>query len=152
MVGELQVSEASARAKALGVDLILVSPLTRAIQTAVGLFGPTGARFEVSHLHAERLFSSCDVGRSPTDLAAEFPHIDFAHLEEIWWHNDVAAQPAGSFLNVEPDEAFHQRVTQFRTSLALRSESRVAVVGHGLFFEALCGRHLDNCEIEPFSI
>ena len=150
--GERQVADASVQAQALGVDVVIMSPLTRAIQTAMGLFGTTAARTEVSHLHAERLFSICDVGRSPTALSVDFPHIDFTHLHDVWWHCADSTQPSDAFLDMEPEETFQQRVNEFRNSLRARPEARIAVVGHGLFFEAVCGRHLENCEIAPFSL
>jgi glucosyl-3-phosphoglycerate phosphatase len=146
-LGHRQAAEASGKARSLSVDLVLVSPLTRALQTAQALFGDSVFSMEASHLHAERLFSSCDVGRSPADLAIDFPGINFTHLDDVWWHTGEDANGGFAF---EPDDAFQARVSRYNAALAKRPEQRIAVVGHGLFFEAVCGRHLDNCEIFPF--
>src|SRR5260370_39236110 len=54
-------------------DLVVVSPLTRAIQTAVGLFGEADVPIIVTDLHRERLENSCDIGRAPTAPSAEVP-------------------------------------------------------------------------------
>lgn len=147
--GHRQVAAAAAEAATLDVDLVLVSPLTRAVQTALGLFGTTGTPIEASPLHAERLFSICDVGRTPAELAAEFPGVGFSHLDDVWWHNDPSAVDA---IVYESEDAFRTRVERFKQELAARPEARVAVVGHGLFFQEICGRHLDNCEIFPFAL
>ena len=50
-------------------DLAVVSLLTRALQTAVGLFGEATVPTIVTDLHRERLEHSCDVGRSPSPSA-----------------------------------------------------------------------------------
>jgi len=56
------------------VQLLVVSPLTRALQTATLAFGPQLAcPALVEPLLRERLYLSSDVGRHPQDLAQEFP-------------------------------------------------------------------------------
>jgi glucosyl-3-phosphoglycerate phosphatase len=61
-----QVTAARQAASEIPVDLVVVSPLTRAIQTAVGLFGDANIPMIITDLHRERLEHSCDVGRSPS--------------------------------------------------------------------------------------
>eukprot|EP00250_Pteridium_aquilinum_P011938 c20402_g1_i1 orf=3-410(-) len=60
----------------LGIQQILTSPLTRALQTlqnAIDLSQiPEGGRIEVSHLHTEHVYSSGDVGRPMSMLSREF--------------------------------------------------------------------------------
>ena len=72
-LGRRQVAEARERLLSKSYDLVVTSPLTRAIETAVGVFGGRGIPIVVEHLHRERLESSCDVGRSAAELSAEFP-------------------------------------------------------------------------------
>lgn len=56
------------------LQLLVVSPLTRALQTAELAFGsPPGCPTIVQPLARERLYLSSDVGRPPAELAAEFP-------------------------------------------------------------------------------
>jgi len=125
-------------------EVVITSPLTRAIDTSLGLFGELGVRFEVSALHRERVEHSCDLGRSPRVLAESYPALDFAHLDDPWWH--VGADDEGG-LAVEPEEDFAARVGHFRGWIAGRAERSVAVVGHGAFFRHLTGRPFANCEI-----
>ena len=82
--GRDQVAAAKEAAQQLGIDLVVVSPLTRAIETCLGLFDPAQTPIIVSSLHRERLGNSCDVGRPPEALSVEFPMLDFSHLDKCW--------------------------------------------------------------------
>lgn len=143
-IGIEQVAAARQAASEIPVDLVVVSPLTRAIQTAVGLFGEADIPMIITDLHRERLENSCDVGRSPSALSAEFPMLTFDHLSDPWWHN---GQEDDRGVAVEPDHLFGQRVTDFSRWLRARPENVVVVIGHGGFFRRLSGRQLRNCEI-----
>lgn len=142
-LGLSQVEEARERLAATPVDLVVVSPLTRALQTAQGIFGDRSIPMHVTCLHRERLESSCDVGRSPLHLATDFPHLAFDHLTDPWWH--APAGHDGPFAQ-EPEDVFLDRVDRFREWVASRPEPRVAVIGHGTFFRALTGKAFANAE------
>ena len=146
-LGHRQVAEASAQVRDVSYDLIVTSPLTRAIQTTLGLFGnhPAASRIRVEGLHRERLENSCDVGRAPTLLSQEFPGLAFDHLEDVWWHKDGDPDERGFV--VEPVPVLEARVARFRQWLAARPERRIAVIGHHTFFLHLTGQRLRNCEI-----
>ncbi len=143
--GEAQVREARSLLRDRPVELVVVTPLTRALQTALGIFEghPSNPRFVVEALHRERLEGSGDVGRAPVHLVAEYPTLDFDHLHDVWWHAEGEVGPSG--LQVEPLDTTLQRVALFREYLAGRSERHVAVVGHGTFFYHLTGVFLPNC-------
>lgn len=126
------------------VDLAVCSPLTRAIQTTLGIFGERGVPVHVTHHHRERLESSCDVGRSPVLLREHFPGLVFDHLDDPWWHHDP--DMSGPFV-IEPLGVFEKRVEEFAEWISARPEANVAVIGHGTFFHALTGRWLRNCEV-----
>lgn len=146
-LGHRQVAVARAEAQRLAPDLAVVSPLSRAIETGLGLFDPTLTRMIVSPLHSEQVDHSCDVGRPPAVLAVEFPTLAFGHLGDPWWYHldpDVRGVPR------EPDEVANRRVRDFAVWLDQRPEPRVVVIGHGVFFNKLIGRHLQNCEIHRF--
>lgn len=146
-LGLTQVVETQARARALPCDIVIATPLTRALQTAVGLFDGH-APIIVEHLHREYQESSCDMGRSPKQLAREFPALAFDHLDDPWWHHDdFDANGVAS----EPWDAFLARVARFRDWVMARPEQAIVVVGHGTFFSHLTGRPLlANCEILPW--
>jgi glucosyl-3-phosphoglycerate phosphatase len=147
-LGHAQVEAASPMALVLRPDLIITSPLTRAIQTTLGLFGTDVAPIVVDATHAERITNTDDIGSSPVDLANRFSALKFGHLDDPWW-------PIGPVdelgVPIESDESFARRVAEFRVAAMARSEARIVVVGHGNFFAALVGRHLHNCEIARYT-
>ena len=147
--GHEQVRAARPAALALEPDLVLCSPLTRALQTAVGLFGDGGAvPIVVDAAHREWLTGMDDIGSHPEDLAARFPALSFAHLAPAWWHQ---GPPNEIGVPVEPMDVFHQRVASFQASLDAMPHHRIAVIGHGNFFARILGRLLDNCEIARYT-
>ena len=150
--GEAQVREARLALRSVPVDLVVTSPLTRALQTTQGIFAdhPSAPRVLVEALHREHCASSCDIGRSPAELAAEFPHLALDHLPETWWH--VHDEPDERGVCFEPIEALQERVELFKDWLRARPEPRIAVVGHGTFFHHLTGQWLDNCGILPLDL
>lgn len=142
-IGIGQASALRSEVHGLGVELIVTSPLTRAIQTTLHAFGPDHAPIRVECLHRERLEHSGDVGRSPKLLRSDFPHLAFDHLDDPWWHCD-RANPQG--IVVETEETLLGRVSTFRDWLKARPEKTIAVVGHGTFLNRLTGHHFKNCE------
>jgi broad specificity phosphatase PhoE len=151
-LGQRQVAERAPELRQNAYELVVTSPLTRAIQTTMGLFGnhPASPAILVECLHREHLESSCDVGRAVSHLSQEFPHLSFGHLEEVWWHNEGEANERGFI--VEPAHVFEDRVERFRGWLAERPEKLIAVVGHGTFFSKLTGRFLANCEVAALEL
>ncbi|MFO1302494.1 MAG: histidine phosphatase family protein [Burkholderiales bacterium] len=145
--GREQVRQARASLAEHPVELVLVSPLTRAIETALGLFEdhPASPAVEVVPLLRERVENSCDVGRRPAELAAEFSRLSFAHMTDVWWHAE--GEPDERGICVEPDARVQARVATFRQSLHARPERTIAVVGHGTFLRYLTGKSLANCEV-----
>jgi glucosyl-3-phosphoglycerate phosphatase len=152
--GLAQVAKARETLRNTPVDLVVVSPLTRALQTALGIFAdhPSRPTLLVEALHREHGYSSCDVGRAPALLAAEYPSLRFDHLPETLWEDDAhCPEPDERGIRVEPIEACHARVERFRAWLDARPERAMAVVGHGTFFHHLTGgRWLANCEVVAF--
>jgi broad specificity phosphatase PhoE len=146
-LGREQARAAAAQVRDVPYELIVTSPLTRALQTTLTLFGdhPSAGRIRVESLHRECLESSCDVGRAPVALRQDFPDLTFDHLDEVWWHRD--GEPDHRGLVLESREILDERVRAFRDWLQGRPERLIAVVGHGTFFFHMTGRFLRNCEI-----
>lgn len=146
-LGQQQAAEARHLLADQHFDVIISSPLTRALQTANLIFADRHVPVHVTCRHRERLESSCDVGRSPAHLKSDFPHLDFDHLDDPWWHHEPSHP---SPFAREPEAAFKGRVQAFGTWLATHGARRIAVVGHGTFFHAMLGRWLRNCEVAPW--
>jgi glucosyl-3-phosphoglycerate phosphatase len=143
-LGHAQAAALADPAHWAGVELIVTSPLTRAIETALLIFAGHRAPIRVEALHRERLEHSCDLGRARSILTAEFEALDFAAFPEIWWKHDRARPEA---LVVESEAELTARVSEFRDWLAARPERDIAVVGHGTFLNRLTGHVFANCEV-----
>lgn len=146
--GKQQAAELGVRLASKHYDLVLVSPLTRAIETAITIFAGRDIPFHVHHVHAERLEDSADVGRKPHLLKADFPHLDFSHLADVWWHDHEERNEHG--FAVETQAIFEERIKAFVDHLRARTENSIAVIGHGAFFQRLTGRWMQNCELQAF--
>ncbi len=142
-LGHEQVAAARVAYADVDYDVIFTSPLTRAIQTATGIFG-SKAPMLVNYSHSEWVTHSCSTGRPASQLAREFAHLDFNHMAEVWWHRSGPVNQHG--IACEPLESLLQRVSDFRAMIAARPERRVAVVGHGDFFHQVTGHFMNNCE------
>ncbi|QEO16535.1 histidine phosphatase family protein [Acetobacter vaccinii] len=121
----------------LGITRILVSPFTRALQTARPLATALGIVPEITPLIRERGLFSCDEGTPASTLAGDWPALDFSHLAEHWW-----SPPP------EPDHALNQRAQDFRTTLKTHPhpQGQTLVVSHWWFLLALSDRSLENGE------
>jgi broad specificity phosphatase PhoE len=145
-LGHQQGRQTQSAVATLQINQVIVSPLTRTLQTATLLFGPN-RQFDVDPLVREQTLNSCDVGRAPSQLAAEYPHLDFAHLPDHWWHNDT---PDHRGISVEPDSVLQERADRFAKQLRDSGARDTAVVTHGNFIQALTGIKPDNCQIIQF--
>ena len=124
-------------------DLVVSSPLTRAIQTASLVYKPTrGLESEHSQppiiateLARERISRyTCDGRRDRSVLRAEFPHVDFSEIpteEDALWlmkedlPDDLSA--TGCF----------ERAAELMRWLHAREERHIAVVSHWVFLSHL---------------
>jgi broad specificity phosphatase PhoE len=75
-------------------DLILISPMTRAIQTAQNIFpslageGPFNTSVQIWPDLREANDAICNKGLSRAGLAAKFPQFDFSECNEEWEYPD----------------------------------------------------------------
>lgn len=134
---ELGREQAEAAARALAAERvrrIIVSPYSRALQTAEPVAQALGVPIIVNPIVRERCAFACDIGSPRTELAACWPDIDFSHLDEIWW----PPMP-------EPAADVETRAARFRAEMAaLPDWSDTLVVTHWGFLMALTGRSIPN--------
>ncbi len=82
----LQQAEAAAEALAgEGLRRILVSPYTRALQTAAPIARRLGMPVLVNPVVRERYAFACDVGTRALAAARAWPEHDFSGIDEVWW-------------------------------------------------------------------
>jgi glucosyl-3-phosphoglycerate phosphatase len=136
----LGAEQAAAAARALAdatLTRIIISPYTRALQTAEPIVAIHKVPVDVMHEVRERAAFTCDVGSPPGLLAFRFPHHDFAHLPQQWWHEGI-----------ETTAETIARANGFRTLMAARPDrSTTLLVSHWAFILALTGVSLSNGEI-----
>ena len=122
------------------ITRIIVSPYTRALQTAEPVLRRHGVPAEVMHEVRERFAFACDIGRHRDLLAIAFPQHRFDHLPDQWW--------PGSH---ESAEATIERANRFREEVAARDDHKTTLlVSHWAFLLSLTGISLDNGELIRF--
>jgi broad specificity phosphatase PhoE len=120
-----------------GVTNILSSPYTRALQTARAVANRLDVPVVVEADVRERTAYVCDVGTATGDLSALWPHLDFAHLDEIWWNQAEETIPE-----------FHDRCSAFRGRMIGADDwETTAVITHWGFIRSMTGIRTGNAEI-----
>jgi broad specificity phosphatase PhoE len=123
-------------------SLVVVSPLSRALETATIIFGnrkiPILVFPEVSEhcLGANCLLSNIE------RLKHKFPNIDFAHMTAAK-KRDLANESQGDFL---------KRIEKFSDWIVKQGFLKIAVVSHGGFLKWLIGRDFANAEVYDLSM
>jgi len=135
-LGHEQAAQATQALAGEDIRRIIASPYTRALQTAAPLAARLGLPITVTPLVRERYAFTCDVGRPASLVAAEFPHVAFDGVEEVWWPGVE-----------EPEHAILARASGFRSDMAARPDwAHTVVVSHWGFILALTGRSMGNGE------
>lgn len=133
-LGWTQAEAAAEVLAAEGIRRIVVSPYTRALQTAQPIAQRLGLPLTVTPTVRERYAFVCDVGRPVAELSLEFPGVDLTHIDEVWW-------PAEE----EPAEQVMGRAALFRAEMsALDDWAHTLVVSHWGFILAMTGQSVTN--------
>jgi glucosyl-3-phosphoglycerate phosphatase len=132
--GRRQSAQLAEQLAEAGVRRLVASPYRRALETATIIAETLCVPIIVEPLVRERCVFSCDEGTPPEQLAAHWPHLDFAHLEERWW-----GVPAESEVSLD------ERCAAFRAKTdTLPDRWHVAVITHWGVIRALTGQELTN--------
>lgn len=131
--------------KPLNLDLVVVSPLTRTLQTAVISLGcpnsPGAPPFIAHELCRERIADfTCDGRRSVKELKRDFPGVDFSLVTD---NDDLMFDN-----RKENDELCQERAMEFLEWLCARPEAHIAVVTHSMFLKNLLRAFADNVSDE----
>ena len=127
-------------------DLIVCSPLTRALQTLECVFPRLIQNTVILSLVREYLNDYSDVGRQPDVLKKEFTNFDFSGLEKFWWNNDVPIDEKE--INYESIQNLDARVKKFKKWIDERNERKIAVISHGTFISRITDYFPNNCEFQ----
>jgi broad specificity phosphatase PhoE len=127
-------------------DLIVCSPLRRALQTFEYIFPEPIQNTVVLPLVREYLNDSADVGSQPNVLRKEFANFDFSGLRKFWWNNDVPIDEKE--INYESIQNLDARVKKFKKWIEGRDEGKIAVISHGTFISRITYYFPNNCEFQ----
>jgi len=144
------------------VELVVVSPLSRAIETANYAFRANAAYdqarvppFLATELARERVADhACDWRRPRSQLEEAFPYVDFSlleHDEDVLWHEkEVHPDPYNS-------QACTERAHDLLDFLLERPEQKIAVVAHWVLFRHLFAAHgqdisFNNAELRTMHV
>ncbi|MCW3473608.1 histidine phosphatase family protein [Limobrevibacterium gyesilva] len=133
-LGHEQAAQAAEAIRAEGIRRIIVSPYTRALETAAPVARALGVPIFVNPIVRERYAFTCDVGSPRTELAMAWPDHDFSAIDEVWW--PPIEEPAQSVVD---------RAALFRAEMAaLPDWSDTLVVSHWGFILAMTGTKVTN--------
>lgn len=136
-LGHQQAEAAAERLAGRDIRRIVVSPYTRALQTALPVASRLGLPLTVTPTVRERYAFACDVGTPAGELRLSFPGVAFPAMDEIWW-------PAQE----EPAEQVVARAALFRDEMAALDDwAHTLVVSHWGFILAFTGTSVANGEI-----
>lgn len=142
-------------------QLLVVSPMKRTIQTALGSFPHLTEKFPwvaCEHCREQSGAHPCDRRRPISELKELFPKIDFSEIE-----SDVdPLYPKYGDVR-EPIADLNQRNKEFLMWIASRPEREIIVVTHSAFLESLLRDVLklsegqddcwfENCEMRTYAV
>ena len=146
--GKAQAAALQEPMQYLPFELILVSPLTRTIETATAAFAGHATPKRLCHLMCERATMRSDLGVPKQDLLKKHPQLantsewqGFAELPEEYWPPLLGPGKAA-------EQEVESRVQAFKQFLLARHEACFACVGHSAFFKTFTGMEekLENAE------
>ena len=133
-LGHTQAQEAAEQLKNQGIQRIIASPYTRALQTARPVAAALRLPVAIDPIIRERYAFACDIGSPKTELERDWPEHDFGLIDDIWWPSLE-----------EPEESIVSRAASFRTDLASRHDwAHTLVVSHWGFILSLTGQSVAN--------
>lgn len=133
-LGHAQAHQAAEDLADTPITRLIISPYTRALQTAAPFLNRPGIQVEILPQVRERTAFVCDVGSTPAVLAARFPGHDFNHLADCWWGEGR-----------ESEDQTIQRARDFQDMMRQREDDATTLlVSHWGFLLALTGESVAN--------
>ncbi len=122
------------------VTRIVASPYWRTLETAEIVSAALDLPVSVDPLVGEHAAFTSDLGSPAADLRAQWPEIDFSHMEDEWWPQSK-----------EEERHVQDRAARFRDQARDLADYRdVLIVSHWGFIRALTGVETPNCGILSF--
>ena len=154
--GRRQAREANGAFDGTHFDVVISSPLSRALETAEIIAGVRREEIVVEDGCTERSFGEME-GLTPTLVRERLPQVRYVRIG----HVDYSLNPPGG----ETFEQLHERARSFlERTLKLRGGKRILLFGHENFLQQLHGvihglgpmksleRAILNCELNQFCL
>jgi glucosyl-3-phosphoglycerate phosphatase len=133
-LGQAQAERAAEALAGERIARIIVSPYTRALQTAAPVARRLGVPVQVSPAVRERFAFTCDIGSPRSALERDWPEHDLSDIAEMWWPEVE-----------EPPTDIAVRAAAFRAEMAAQPDwSDTLVVSHWGFILSLTGQSVGN--------
>ncbi len=152
------------------LDLIVTSPLTRALQTMDKGLHPSVVSRDIPVVAipqaAERIYLISDLGKTRHELRKAYSYVDFdsgfpSHLgEKDIWHYVPTEEEQATYVEWrpngegqayaclgEPEDHFERRMQELFQWLDSRSERTIALVCHAGVILWFLGEVVDNCDV-----
>ncbi len=119
------------------IELVLVSPCMRTLQTCSNIFDKIGVKTIALDSLVEYPFGGdniCNERKDKTMLVSNFPWIDFSHINEVtdWPEKD------------ETIEDLEKRIEAFKQFLSTRREKHIAVVSHSSYIGQMIHKKIEK--------
>jgi probable phosphoglycerate mutase len=154
--GRRQAREANGSFDGTHFDVVISSPLSRALETAEIIAGVRREEIVVEDGCTERSFGEME-GLTPTQVRERLPQVRYVRIG----HVDYSLNPPGG----ETFEQLHERARRFlERTLELHGGKRILLFGHENFLQQLHGvihglgpmksleRAILNCELNQFCL
>ncbi|CAK7208789.1 hypothetical protein SBRCBS47491_000216 [Sporothrix bragantina] len=134
----------------LDAELVLVSPMTRTLQTAMASLDwliATGVPIQAHAGWQETTDNPCDTGVPIAEVSPKFPGVDFSLVDPVWPEKKTPEAQLYAFTRRD----LVTRAQKVLAELYARPESVVAVVSHSAFLsKAVSGSMYANADFRIF--
>ena len=124
------------------IDLVVVSPLTRTLETASHIFNDNNLPMIALESLKEypQSYQQCNHRRTVEELKKEFPHVDF---KEILHNDDKDWRDLPDIITDEKTK-LKTRISNFKYWVNKRNENNIAVVCHSSYLNMMMNNFVDN--------
>lgn len=146
--GTIQAKNLENQFKSIPFDLVICSPLTRALQTMNYSLGQRNIKTIITPLIRERCDRLADTGKPLSELKKKYENYEFLHfMSENWWETKKIQENDEEVK--ENNETVKQRANEFKNFLKTREEKNVLVITHGNFIRILLNKFImsRNCQL-----
>lgn len=136
-VGIEQARSVGRQLASQSIDLVVVSPMFRTLETAEYIFENRQVRMITDSDIIEFCHSPVCMGSNSNFLRSIFGQVDFGSLSDLWFDN----------YENESNQHFLRRLENFKQTLRNLNESSIVVVSHANFLKQLLGIGFANCAV-----